>query len=442
MFKISSIAALAGFLFGFDTGIISSAIFFIQATFGLDTFMTQVVVSVVLLGALLGSLCSAHLVNKLGRRSVIEINALLFIISTLGSALAPSLTYLILARAAVGFAIGIACYAVPLYISEIAPARFRGGLVALNTIAVTGGIFISYLAGYFLSSVESWRWMLGIGVVPAVFLLIGVQFLPETPRWLLKKGKLLEARQVLSSIRENASVTDQELDLIGSNLKDTPSYWKELFHPKIRKLLLIGITLAVIQQITGINTILYYAPFLFQAFGYQSTSAIMLLTLGVGLMNFLMTIVVAFKVDRMGRRSLLLYGLAGMTISLLMLATSLKCDLQHPLAKWITLIALFAFIAAYASSIGCIFWIVISEIYPLNIRGAAMGIASTANWSANLMISLTFLSLLHAVGPSLTFFLYAIAGLLSFLFCYLWLPETTQQSLEALEAKVYTESPN
>jgi len=371
-------------------------------------------------------------VNVIGRRRIIEIDALVFMVSTLCSAFAPTLELLIFGRIGVGFAIGIACYVVPLYISELSPARFRGGLVALNTIAVTGGIFISYLMGYLLSPMESWRLMLGLGVIPAGFLWVGVRFLPESPRWLIKQGDVESARKLLRETRESVSEADEEMTAIQESLKQTDSGFRGLFEKSIRKVLLIGVGLAVIQQVTGINTILYYAPFLFQSFGFQSVSFLMLLTLGVGLINFLMTIFVMLRVDKVGRRSLLLCGLLGMTVSLVVLSVSLLYGIV-----WATVISLFAFVAAYASSIGSIFWIVIAEIYPLNVRGLAMGVASCANWTANLFITLTFLSLLNWMGPSLTFGCYAVACFGSFLFCYYYLPETAQKSLEEIESNVY-----
>ena len=438
MRKFSSIAAIAGLLFGYDTGIISGAIFFIKSSFLLSIFMTEIVVGIVLLGAVFGSICSARLINVVGRRNIIEVDAILFMVSTLCSALAPTIEVLLLGRIGVGFAIGIACYVVPLYISELAPARYRGSLVALNTIAVTGGIFISYLIGYLLSSTESWRWMLGLGVVPAGILWFGVQFLPESPRWLVKQGKVAEANKLLRLTRETTEEADLEMVAIQEGLKQTDSCWKELFTSPVRKLLIIGVVLAAIQQVTGINTILYYAPLLFQSIGFKSVSALMLLTLGVGFINFLMTIFVMLRVDKVGRRSLLLWGLFGMTASLTVLSFSLRCNFESTLVVWSTVLSLFAFVAAYASSIGCIFWIVIAEIYPLNVRGLAMGIASAANWGVNLVITLTFLTLLNALGPSNTFFCYCLACAASFIFCYRYLPETAKRSLEEIESTVYS----
>jgi sugar porter (SP) family MFS transporter len=432
MQKIASIAALAGLLFGFDTGIISGAILFIQESFGLSTFMTEVVVSVVLLGALIGSLCSGKLVNQIGRRPALAINAMLFLISTLCSAFAPSLSILLLGRFAVGLAIGVACYVAPLYISELAPARFRGRLVAINTIAVTGGILVSYLTSFFFSPSEMWRWMLGIGVFPAGALLIGSAFLPESPRWLIKCGQLAKGKEVLLKLRETSEEAEAEFEMIKEAIKQPRTYWKELFQPKMKRLLIIGIVLAAIQQLTGINTILYYAPLIFQRFGYQSTSFQMLLTAAVGFINFLLTILVMVRVDSLGRRKLLLWGLGGMTGCLLALSLSIRLNL----APWLTLWSLFSFVAFYAASIGCIFWIVIAEIYPLNIRGLAMGIASGANWACNLLMSLTFLTLLSAIGPSNTFLCYGMISLLSFFFCYRYLPETGQYSLEELELRI------
>lgn len=436
MRRVCGIAALAGLLFGYDTGIISGAIFFIRSSFSLNVFTTELVVAVVLLGAALGSICSAKLSNVLGRKTIIKIDAVIFMISTLFSALAPNLSCLILARLVVGIAIGIACYIVPLYISELAPAHLRGRLVAYNTIAVTGGIVVSYLIGYFLSPTESWRMMLGIGVLPALILWIAVGYLPESPRWLAKQGQFQEAQLMLRKMRVCEAEADEELVAIVDSLNQVGSSWRELLTPSIRGVVIIGIVLAIVQQVTGINTILYYAPLLFQSIGFQSVSVMMLLTLIVGLINFLMTIFVMLRVDKVGRRSLLLWGLFSMTVSLLFLSLSLKGDFQKPFIFWTMIISLFTFVAAYAGSIGCIFWIVIAEIYPLQVRGLSMGIAASANWGANLLVTMTFLSLLNALGPSNTFLCYAVCCFLSLVFCYYYLPETAKYSLEEIQSKV------
>ncbi len=425
MKKIVWIAALAGLLFGFDTGIISGAILFIQKDFGLSIFMTELLVSITLLGALIGSICSSSLVNQIGRRKALEMDAVLFIVSTLCSAWAPSLAILLLGRFAVGVAIGIACYVAPLYISELSPARLRGRMVAINTVAVTGGILISYLTSCYLSQTESWRWMLGVGFFPAAALIIGLRFLPESPRWMIKQGLFNETKELLRKIRESDAEADREYEQIKEAIKQPQPSLKKLLQPKMIKILLIGVVLAATQQVTGINTILYFAPLVFKTFGFDNA---FLLTAAAGFINFIMTFIVMLQVDKVGRRNLLLFGLAGMTISLFVLSGSLELDLHWPI-----LFSLFAFIAFYASSIGCIFWIVIAEIYPLSVRGLAMGIASGANWMTNLLMSLTFLSLLNTIGPSNTFLCYAMMGVLSFLFCLRFLPETGQYSLEELE---------
>jgi len=399
--------------------------------------MIELVVSSVLLGALLGALYSGFLVNVRGRRYIIQMDSIIFLIGTVISSCATSVIILMVGRVLVGFGIGVASYIIPLYISELSPARYRGGFVALNTIAVTGGIFISYLVGYLLSPMQSWNYMLGVGVIPAIFLWIGTHFLPETPRWLVKQGKWAEAMKVLRSLRANEQEVQTEMEEIQKNLKTSQTALKELFHPKIRKVFFLGMILATIQQVTGINVILYYAPLIFKAFGFESDSSSFLLTLVVGFTNFLMTIITVFKVDKIGRRALLLYGLAGMTLSLVVLSVSLHYDLQSLYTKGLIVFALFSFVSCYACSIGCVFWIVISEIYPLNIRGVGMGFASAMNWFSNLCITITFLSLVNVIGMSNTFLCYAMSGFFSFLYCYYFLPETAQVSLETIEARNY-----
>lgn len=439
LLTVIGIATMAGLLFGFDTGIISGAILFLQPEFGLDNSMIEMVVSSALLGALLGAIMSGRLVNFFGRRFILKADAILFLIGTLFTTFAPTVNLLILGRVIVGFGIGIASYIAPLYISELSPARYRGGLIALNTIAVTGGIVVSYLVSFLLSPYEAWNWMFGIGIIPAVLLWIGTHFLPESPRWMVKQGNLAEAKKLLLSIRSDEKEVEEELQAIQANLKKESPHLRELTHPNVRKLVIVGIALAVIQQVTGINVILYYAPLLFKTFGFESTPSNLLLTLGIGLINFLMTFVVMVRIDRAGRKALLLKGLAGMTISLSLLAICLNLDLQTVWVKWSVILSIFTFIATYAGSIGCIFWIVIAEIYPLNIRATAMGIASSANWAANLLVNFSFLSLIEGIGLSPTFFCYAACGLLSWLFCFRYLKETSQASLEEIEEKTYGE---
>ena len=334
-------------------------------------------------------------------------------------------------------AIGIASYAAPLYISEIAPKRKRGALVVLNTITVTGGIVIAYVVDLLFAAHGGWRWMFGLGIVPAILLGAGLLLLPPSPRWIARQGFIPLAKIILHKLHEPIDA-DHELQEITRNIRhEKKATWRAVFAPKTRVLIILGIGLAVIQQITGINTILYYAPTIFKFVGFQSTTSQLLATLGMGLMNFIMTIVAMFYVDKLGRRRLLLVGLAMMTIAIAIVAFIFHHGVNTTGLKWLSVFSLLVFVAFYALSIGCLFWLIISEIYPLNLRGRAMSLAAMSNWFANLIVALSFLSLITSAGPAITFMLYAIAGVFSWLFSYWLVPETKQVSLEQIERNLF-----
>ena len=432
---IALIAALGGILFGYDTGVISGALIFIKPTFHLSTFLTEVTVSSVLLGALIGAIGSGRMTDYYGRRRSLLIAAGGFIIGTLLSSFADSIAILIAGRFIVGLAIGIASFAVPLYLSEIAPTRIRGAIVILNTITVTGGIVLAYLIDYVYAPAGDWRWMFAMGVFPAILLGLGTLLLPRSPRWLIQMGLKEQARITLCKIRGPHEVESELAAIEGVKYTDK-TRWIEVWQPKFRAVLLVGILLAVIQQVSGINTILYYAPTIFQYAGFQNSSSEIMATLGMGLTNFVFTIIALFLVDRVGRRKLLLFGLGLMTLSLLVVALNFYAGIHSAITKIITLTSLSVFVAAYALSIGCLFWLIIAEIYPLKIRGLAMSIATTANWTANMIVSLTFLSLMQSLSPTSTFLIFTGSSLLSFLFCYFWVPETKAVSLELIESNL------
>lgn len=436
---IACMASLAGLLFGFDTGIISGAILFIKQEFQPDTFLIEIIVSAVLFGAFAGSLITGLLSNYFGRRTIILGIAVLFVFGSICSAVAQNVLFLIIGRAIIGLAIGAACYFVPLYISEISPAEHRGRFVAINTIAVTSGIVIAYLVGYVLSYSGSWRWMFGLGAIPGVALWWGMLNLPESPRWFIYKGQTDKAKQVLYKIYPS-NEAEKELADMTSDVRQDSVGWKEVFRPIYRRVLVIGLGLAAIQQLSGINAILYYAPFMFEMMGFKSIHTSMAITLGIGIVNLLMTVVAMFTVDRMGRRCLLLLSLPIMALSLSIVGLCVYTGMTNPMIQIAGIGSLLIFVAFYAISIGCIFWIVISEIYPLNIRGIGMSFASSANWMTNLIVSLTYLSISEALGGWVTFEIYASFCALAWIFCYYLLPETSGATLEKFESSVYASS--
>jgi SP family galactose:H+ symporter-like MFS transporter len=432
VYAVVALSALGGLLFGYDTGVISGAILFIRQDFALPDFSVEIVVSSVLLGALIGAAFGGDLADRLGRRKLIILAAAIFALAALLTASVPSVPWLILGRILVGIAIGIASITAPLYISEVAPAEMRGALVSLNQLAITIGIVVSYLVDYLLSGIQGWRYMLGLAAIPAIILGIGMLPLPDTPRWLIKYGKTDKARAVLKRIRGKANVED-ELKEIQTSLKKQATGRAELFNPLVKPALIIGVVLAIFQQATGINTVIYYAPKIFQFAGFVSASSAIFATLSVGGVNVIMTIVAILLLDRIGRRPLLLIGLAGMIFSLGLLSFTFYLPSLGGLIGKLSVVGLMLYVGSFAIGLGPVFWLLISEIYPLKVRGLAMSIASEANWGINLVVALTFLTLIQAVGKSGTFLLYALIGIGAWIFVYLLLPETKGRTLEEIE---------
>ena len=429
---IAAIAALAGLLFGYDTGVISGAILFIKDQFALSAVVEEIVVSAVLLGAIIGAGVSGYLSDRFGRRRTIIVTAIIFTLGSLGSALTPDINFLIASRIIIGIAIGIASLTAPLYISEVSPPRIRGALVSLNQLAITCGIVLSYIVDYAFSGHQSWRWMFFVGVIPAIILGTGMLFLPSSPRWLMSKSLKKKAITVLRMLREE-DVIEKEIREIEETLSEEPGGWKELLVPWVRAPLLIGIGIAMFQVITGINVVIYYAPTIFQFAGIGSAQVAILATTGVGVVNVLMTVVSIKLIDRIGRRPLLFMGLAGMVVSLSALGYAFHVAALSGVLKWIAVGSLTLYIASFAVSLGPIAWLIIAEIYPLKVRGRAMSVATMANWGFNLLVALTFLTLIQKLGRPMTFWLYAGIGVLGWLFSYFCVPETKGHSLEEIE---------
>jgi len=431
---VSWISALAGLLFGYDTGVISGAILFVQKDFALTRVQEEVVVAAVLLGAVIGAAFGGKLADRFGRRKVLIHVGILFIVGAIGTALAPTSIWLSIGRVVVGIAIGIASFTAPLYISEVSPAAIRGKLVSLNQLMITIGIVVSYLVDYGLADSRAWRWMFGLAAIPAMVLVIGLLFVPESPRWLMSQSRDEEARGVLARIRETSNV-GAELAEIAADLRLQEGGWRELFNVSLRRALIVGVGLAIFQQFTGINTVLYYAPTIFQFAGLHSASAAILATVGVGVVMVLLTIVSLRLLDRVGRRPLLLYGLVGMIVSLGVLGFAFRSPTLSSAVAWVALISLPVYVGCFAIGLGPVFWLLISEIYPLKIRGRAMSVATVTNWGSNLLVALTFLSLLHTLGRSWTFWLYGIIGIVAWAFVYWLVPETKGATLEEIDAR-------
>ena len=435
---VAAVASLGGLLFGYDTGVISGALLFIKQEFALTPTMQGVTTGVVLAGATVGAACGGTLSDRYGRRLVIIAVAILFSLGALLSALAPTLAILIVARALVGLAIGIASMLTPLYLAELAPAEKRGAVVSLNQFCITFGILASYIVDFALAEVtDGWRWMLGIGLIPGVVLGLGMLALPESPRWLFGRGRHDEAAVALRSLRGRADVTS-EIDALRRDLRAQDAAlpgWSHLVRRGARRPLVIGVGLAVFQQITGINTVIYYAPTIFGQAGLGSASASIAASAGIGLVNVLMTLVAIRLMDRSGRRKLLLSGLAVMGASLLVLAGAFLSGPSQALG-FVTAGALATYVGGFAIGLGPVFWLLIAEVFPLAVRGRGMSVASVANWGSNVAVTVVFLDLIRLLGAAGTFLLFAVLTVAGFVFAWGLVPETSGRTLEEIEAEM------
>jgi MFS transporter, SP family, galactose:H+ symporter len=427
---IAVIAAIGGLLFGYDTSVISGAILFVRKRFALSSFETELAVSVVLAGAALGAAMAGYLSDRFGRRPVLLVNAIIFGIFAVVTGLANGLPLFLAARFLVGAAIGVTSMITPLYIAELAPSSIRGALVTLNQLAIVTGIVVAYYVDYLFSGSGNWRAMFISAVIPSVLLLIALIFLPESPRWLAAHGQFDDAGKILERV-ENPEEAQRNLAELRNVTEADRLSFRDLFAPRFRKPLIVGIGLAIFQQITGVNTIIYYTPTILQMGGYHSASTAILATVLVGAVNFGATIVSLFLLDRVGRRPLLLVGIAGMTFGLADLGYSFGV---HHVSPTTVLLDVIIYLASFAISLGPIFWLLISEVYPTTVRGQAMSLATVTIWLADLLVSITFLSMVAAFGARASFWVYGGACVVAFVFSLKLVPETKDRTLEQIEA--------
>lgn len=433
---VSVIAALGGLLFGFDTAVVSGAIGFLGEKFDLNKVQEGWAVSSLIVGCVIGAGFSGILSDRFGRKKVLIGAAALFTVSSIGTAIPDTFTFYIIARMIGGLGIGITSTVCPLYNAEIAPAKYRGRLVALNQLATVTGISLTYFVNSWIAGwgndvwdVENaWRWMFGIGAIPGVLFLILLLLVPESPRWLIKQGRPLDALKVLLRIHGEEAAKQEVLD-IKESFKQESGSLKQIFSPGLRTALIVGVVLAVLQQVTGINAVLYYAPEIFKSMG-TGTDASLVQTIFIGVVNVLFTILAIWLIDKVGRKLLLLVGSSIMTISLV--AIGLAFQTGHTSGP-LVLIILLVYVAAFAISLGPVVWVVLSEIFPNRIRGRATAIASMALWAADYVVSQSFPPLLDTAGPAPTFWLFAVMGLITFVFTLRVVPETKNKSLEEIE---------
>ena len=434
VYLIVFVAAFSGVLLGFNTGSIAGAILFITKDFQLTSFSTSLVMSSVLLGAFIGAVVSSRIADYYGRRQLIILGIVIYFCGTLSSAFASTVEWLILSRIIVGFALGILSYIVPLYITELAPFRSRGIMVGFNQLFIVTGILLSYAVDYIFTFSGHWRFMFGMGAIPALILLVGLMFVPESPRWLVANEKDQEARAVLRRIHGNINVELSLLE-IKECLDERRRDWHMLFKPWLFPAAIVAFGMAILQQLVGIGIFVFYGPIIFVYGANDSASVAMLATFGIGVLLVLFTMIALPLIDRWGRRPLLLLGALGMTVSLLLLGTILQFD-KNPATLLLARISLFAYVASFAISFGPISWLMISEMFPLRIRGLAMGLATAITWGFNMIVIFTFLPMVKVLQPSGVFWLYGGLCFLSLLFVYFLVPETKRVSLERIEANL------
>ena len=428
-----SIASLGGLIYGYDLAGIAGAILFIKKEFLLTPFSQELVLSSVLFGAMVGAALGGKLCDQLGRRKILIVCAVISFVGVLGTVLANGVLMLILARIVVGAAFGVLSFAVPLYISEMSAPTNRGRLVSIFVIAILSGVLISYLVDYAFSAYSQWRIMFAVGLIPALLLFVGMFFLPESPRWLIKHGYDEKARDILSHIRGTNQV-DSELSCIKNTLNQTKPDWRELLAPVVRPALVLGLGLAMIRQLTGLSLATFYAPTIFELAGFHSASTAILQTVGVGIVFVIMSIVAMNVMDKLGRRPTMLLGLAGMCIALIVMGITFYLQKTGGgLLGYLTVASLIFFVAAWTIGPGTVVQLVISEIYPLSVRAIAMSVVTAVIWATYLIVTLTFLSLIDALGRPDTFWLYAVLCVVSFIYVYIYMPETKGLSLEEIE---------
>ncbi|SFM88859.1 MFS transporter, SP family, major inositol transporter [Izhakiella capsodis] len=442
---IACIATLGGLLFGYDTGVISGALLFMGPSLHLTSFTMGLVTSSLLFGAAFGALLSGHFAAALGRRKIILALAIIFAVGALGTALAPDVQWMVFFRMVLGLAVGGASATVPIYIAEIAPANRRGQLVTMQELMLVTGQLLAYISNAGFDALwggeNTWRWMLAVATLPAVLLWFGMLYMPDTPRWYAMKGRLAEARKVLERTRAKEDVewelTEIEETLQDDEVKGKP-HLREIKKPWLLKLFFIGLGVAVIQQTSGVNTIMYYAPTMLTSLG-MSNNAALVATIANGVISVLMTFVGIWMIGRIGRRPIVMIGQFGCTLSLLFIGcicffmpveSGGEPDMLH---GYLVLLGMLLFLSFQQGALSPVTWLLLSEIFPTRLRGIFMGGAIFAHWIANFLISLFFPLMLSSVGLAGSFFIFAVIGLLGAVFVVLCIPETRNRSLEQVE---------
>ncbi|WP_182530089.1 sugar porter family MFS transporter [Dokdonella fugitiva] len=430
------LAALAGLMFGLDIGVISGATQFIQAEFGIPDDTIEWIVSAMMFGAAVGAAAAGWMSNALGRKRSLQLGAALFVVGSLLCGMAPSPSSLIVARFVLGLAIGLAAFAAPLYLAEVAPEDTRGAMISLYQLMITIGILVAFLSDTAFSYSGSWRWMLGIIALPGILFLLGLVLLPDSPRWLLMRNRREEALQVLARLRRDPQLVAREAADIEEQLRTPQTGWRLfLENANFRRSVFLGIMLQLVQQFTGMNVVMYYAPRIFHDMGYDTASQ-MWFTAIVGATNVLATFIAIAWVDRWGRKPILYVGFAVMALGLGVVGTLMDGGIAGRAQQLVAVGMLLLFIVGFAMSAGPLIWVLCSEIQPLKGRDFGIACSTVTNWIANMAVGATFLSLLNGIGHAATFWLYAALNLAFIGLTWALVPETSGVTLEQVERKL------
>ena len=434
---IYTFGALGGLLFGYDIASVSGAILFIQKQLSLNSWEQGMVVSSVLIGAILGALGTSKFLDKYGRRKLLIWAAIIFTIGALGSGFAPEYWTLLVTRVILGIGVGITSALIPAYLHELAPKRMHGAVATMFQLMVMIGILLAYILNYtFQGMYTGWRWMLGFAALPAIILFFGALLLPESPRFLVKIGKTDEARAVLMNTNKgDEQAVDTALEEIQVSANQKQGGWKELFGADVRPALVTGLGAAIFQQIIGSNSVIFYAPTIFTKVGW-GVAAALLAHIGIGIVNVIVTVVAMLLMDHVDRKKMLTVGAAGMGLSLFVMAAILKMDSGSQVAAYVSAIALTVYIAFYACTWAPITWVYSGEVFPLNIRGLGTSLCSATNWLADMVVSLTFPTMLAAFDIANTFIIYGVICVICIIFTNKFFLETRGKSLEEIEASM------
>ena len=442
IYFLAAVAAIAGLLFGYDEGVIAVARPLLDNDFAMSPLLGGFMTAAVPLGALAAAGVAGPIADRFGRRSVLMAAAALFTVGALVASAISAIWMLVLARLVLGVAIGTAAVAAPLYIAEAAPLKSRGSLVSTYQLANTVGILASYLSGLAIAGAGMWRLMFGLGAVPGLLFLVGLALLPESPRWLMRRRSAKAARASLAQLRSRTWDLEAELEDMTRTIEAEAGQragYAALSEPAVRPALIVAVGLFFLQQLSGINAVIYYAPDIFEQAGFDNADTQILATVGIGVVNLLTTILAMFLIDRLGRRPLLFLGFAGTAATMLIIAFAILNPGLVP--SWLVIAMLLLYIASFAISLGPLPHVMMSEIFPLRVRGPGMSMASISNWGFNFVVVFAFPLMLAGPGLAFTFTLFAVICLGGLSFTLLRVPETTGLSLEAIERHLQSGRP-